>query len=56
MFQRQADLELQLGDFVVLVRGELAARGAGLRLSWTHNSLKSEGMEQFIEEHLPAIR
>ena len=27
-----------------------------LRLSWTHNSLKSEGMEQFVEEFLPTIR
>ncbi|KAK0396191.1 hypothetical protein QR680_001615 [Steinernema hermaphroditum] len=27
-----------------------------LRVSWTHNSLMSEGMEQFVEEHLPQIR
>ncbi|KAK5976937.1 Mediator of RNA polymerase II transcription subunit 10 [Trichostrongylus colubriformis] len=27
-----------------------------LRLSWTHNSLKSEGVEQFVEEFLPIIR
>ncbi|CAI4222450.1 unnamed protein product [Auanema sp. JU1783] len=27
-----------------------------LRLSWTQNSLKSEGLEQFVEEHLPVIR
>lgn len=28
----------------------------GLRLSWTQNSLKSEGVEQFVEEFLPIIR
>ncbi|GMR37347.1 hypothetical protein PMAYCL1PPCAC_07542 [Pristionchus mayeri] len=28
----------------------------GLRLSWTHESLKSEGMEKFIDESLPVIR
>lgn len=27
-----------------------------LRLSWTHNDLKAEGLEQFVEECLPAIR
>ncbi|WKX94343.1 hypothetical protein Q1695_011530 [Nippostrongylus brasiliensis] len=27
-----------------------------LRLSWTQNSLRSEGMEQFVEEFLPTIR
>ncbi|CAJ0607044.1 unnamed protein product [Cylicocyclus nassatus] len=27
-----------------------------LRLSWTQNSLKSEGLEQFVEEYLPVIR
>ncbi|CAD6191413.1 unnamed protein product [Caenorhabditis auriculariae] len=27
-----------------------------LRLSWTQNELKSEGMEQFVEEFLPIIR
>nr|CDJ97161.1 Protein T09A5.5 [Haemonchus contortus] len=28
----------------------------GLRLSWTQNSLRSEGIEQFVEEFLPIIR
>uniref|UniRef100_A0A914DZT7 Ribosomal protein/NADH dehydrogenase domain-containing protein n=1 Tax=Acrobeloides nanus TaxID=290746 RepID=A0A914DZT7_9BILA len=27
-----------------------------LRLSWTANSLKSEGLEQFVDEFLPIIR
>ncbi|KAK6018739.1 hypothetical protein OSTOST_15652 [Ostertagia ostertagi] len=27
-----------------------------LRLSWTHNSLRSEGVEQFVDEFLPIIR
>ncbi|KAL6735963.1 hypothetical protein Aduo_006362 [Ancylostoma duodenale] len=27
-----------------------------LRLSWTQNSLRSEGLEQFVEEFLPIIR
>ncbi|CAI5441646.1 unnamed protein product [Caenorhabditis angaria] len=27
-----------------------------LRLSWTHNDLKAEGLEQFVEEFLPVIR
>lgn len=27
-----------------------------LRLSWTQNAIKSEGVEQFVEEFLPIIR
>ncbi|VDM27003.1 unnamed protein product [Toxocara canis] len=27
-----------------------------LRISWTHNSLMSEGVEQFVHEFLPVIR
>ncbi|TMS35891.1 hypothetical protein L596_003183 [Steinernema carpocapsae] len=27
-----------------------------LRVSWTHNSLMSQGVEQFVEEFLPQIR